>query len=143
MVWWAWIVVGALLLSSELLVATDFFLVFLGVAALAVGGVGLAGIALPVWGQWLLYAVLSLVLLVGVRRHIKRRQPEDDPRGVDTLVGEIAVVQERLAPGAVGRVELRGSQWNARNLDAAALESGARARVERVEGLVLHVRRES
>jgi membrane protein implicated in regulation of membrane protease activity len=141
--WWGWIVAGALLLASELLVPTDFFLVFLGVAALAVGGVGLAGLEVPIWGQWLLFGALSLVLLVAVRGPLKRRMPAGDPRVDDTLVGEIALIHERLAAGATGRAELRGTQWTARNVDAAALEPGARARVERVEGLVLHVRRAS
>jgi membrane protein implicated in regulation of membrane protease activity len=141
--WFGWIVAGALLLSAELLIPTDFFLVFLGVAALAVGGVGIAGIGLPAWGQWLLFAALSLVLLVGVRGPLKRRQPAGDPRVDEALVGEIALIQEPLAPGASGRVELRGSQWTARNADASTLEAGAQARVERVEGLVLHVRRAS
>ncbi len=141
--WWGWIVAGALLLSSELLVPTDFFLVFLGVAALAVGGVGLAGLGLPIWGQWLLFGALALVLLVAVRGPLKRRLPKGDPRVDDALVGEIALIHERLAAGAIGSVELRGTQWSARNDDASALEPGARARVERVEGLVLHVRRSS
>lgn len=143
MYWWGWIVVGALLLSAELFVPTDFFLVFLGVAALLVGGVGLVGLALPAWGQWLLYAALSLLLLVGVRGRIKRRMPAGDPRADDTLVGEIALIRERLEAGAMGTAELRGSRWTARNADEAALEPGARARVERVEGLVLHLRRAS
>ena len=142
MVWWGWIVVGALLLSAELFVPTDFFLVFLGAAALLVGGIGLAGLALPVWGQWLLFAALSLLLLVTVRGRLKRRLPAGDSRADDTLVGEIALIRERLEAGATGTAELRGSRWTARNADASALEPGARARVERVEGLVLHVRRE-
>lgn len=141
--WWGWIVAGALLLASELMVQTDFFLVFLGVAALAVGGVGLVGLDLPIWGQWLLFAALSLVLLAGVRGPLKRRLPAGDPRVDDTLVGEIALVHEHLAAGASGHAELRGSQWMVRNDDATALEPGARARVERVEGLVLHLRRAS
>jgi membrane protein implicated in regulation of membrane protease activity len=139
--WWGWIVAGALLLAAELMIPTDFFLVFLGGAALAVGLVGLAGINLPIWGQWLLFAAVALVLLVGVRRRLQRRQPASDPRIDDRLIGEIALIREPLAPGASGRVELRGSQWTACNDDASALEAGARARVERVEGLVLHVRR--
>ena len=143
MQWWGWIVVGALLLASELFVPTDFFLVFLGVAALIVGGIGLVGLDAPVWGQWLLFGALSLVLLVAVRGPLKRRMPAGDPRVDDTLVGEIALIHERLAAGATGRAELRGTQWTARNDDATALEPGARARVERVEGLVLHVRRAS
>ena len=143
MQWWGWIVVGALLLSSELFVPTDFFLVFLGVAALLVGGIGLTGLALPIWGQWLLFGALSLVLLVTVRGRLKRRLPAGDPRVDDTLVGEIALIHEHLEAGATGFAELRGSQWSARNADTVPLEPGARARVERVEGLVLHVRRAS
>jgi membrane protein implicated in regulation of membrane protease activity len=61
----------------------------------------------------------------------------------DTLVGEVGTVGEGLAPGALGRMELRGSTWSARNADSVPIEPGARARVERVEGLVLHVRREA
>ena len=38
MQWWAWIAVGAILLVLELtLIAADFYLVFLGVAALVIG----------------------------------------------------------------------------------------------------------
>lgn len=143
MQWWGWIVVGALLLSSELFVPTDFFLVFLGAAALAVGLVGLSGLALPIWGQWLLFAALSLLLLGTVRGRLKRRLPAGDSRADDTLVGEVALIQERLEAGATGTAELRGARWTARNADATALEPGARVRVERVEGLVLHVRRAS
>ena len=143
MYWWGWIVVGALLISAELFVPTDFFLVFLGVAALLVGGVGLVGFALPVWGQWLLFAALSLLLLVTVRGRIKRRMPAGDSRADDTLVGEVALIREHLEAGATGTAELRGARWTARNADATALEPGARVRVERVEGLVLHVRRAS
>jgi len=139
--WWGWIVVGSMLLASELFVPTDFFLVFLGAAALIVGGVGLTGLALPIWGQWLLFGALSLVLLVTVRGRLKRRLPAGDPRVDDTLVGEIAVIHEHLDAGATGFAELRGSQWTARNADPTPLEPGMRARVERVEGLVLHVRR--
>ena len=142
MQWWGWVVVGALLLSSELFVPTDFFLVFLGVAALIVGGVGLAGLEAPIWGQWLLFGALCLLLLLAVRGPMKRRQAVSDPRVDDTLVGEIALIHQHLDAGATGVAELRGSQWTARNLGPSPLAPGARARVERVEGLVLHLRRE-
>jgi membrane protein implicated in regulation of membrane protease activity len=129
-----------MLLSSELFVPTDFFLVFLGVAALLVGGAGLAGLGLAIWAQWLLFAALSLVLLGTVRSRIKKRLPISS-RADDTLVGEIALIHERLEAGATGSAELRGARWTARNADASPLEPGSRARVERVEGLVLHLRR--
>jgi membrane protein implicated in regulation of membrane protease activity len=125
------------------MVPSDFFLVFLGVAALAVGLAQLSGLGAPAWAQWLLFGALSLALLVTLRGPLKRRLPQSDLRVDDTLIGEIAQVREPLAAGAVGRVELRGTLWTARNDDATALEPGTRARVERVEGLVLHVRRAS
>ncbi len=144
MPWWGWIVVGAVLLGSELFVPTDFYLVFLGISALLVGALELAGLGAPVWAQWLLFAAFSVASLVLVRRQLGARFR--DQRGLDvdpTLVGEVAIVRERIEPGATGRAELRGSSWTARNAGEAPLEEGTRTRVERVEGLLIHVRRET
>jgi membrane protein implicated in regulation of membrane protease activity len=143
MPWWGWIVVGAVLLAAELFVVpTDFFLVFLGCAAIAVGLIGFVGIALPAWGQWATFAVIALALFVFLRGWLRARFPQVT-RADDTLVGEIAVAREALAAGASGQIELRGTTWSARNAGDVALVPGDRARVERVEGLTLHVRRES
>jgi membrane protein implicated in regulation of membrane protease activity len=142
MPWWGWIVVGAVLLAAELFVVpTDFYLVFLGAAAIAVGLVGMVGIGLPEWGQFALFGVLSVVALVFFRGWFKRRWPSEPPARVDdTLAGEVGTAIEALAPGATGRVELRGVPWSARNAGADAIAAGARVRVERVEGLTLLVR---
>jgi membrane protein implicated in regulation of membrane protease activity len=142
---WGWIVVGAALLGAELLIPSDFFLVVLGLAALAVGLVGFVGPTLPAGVQWALFAVLAVVSLVGFRRRVRARfvQTGSDPRVDDTLAGEVAVAREALAPGAIGKAELRGSVWNARNAGREALAVGQRARVVRVEGLVLHVQAEA
>ena len=143
MPWWGWIVVGAVLLGAELfIIPTDFFLVFLGVSAFAVGFIGFVGIELPQWAQWATFAVLAGLLLVFFRGWLRARWPKA-ARVDDTLVGEIAVTREPLPVGASGQIELRGSTWSARNAGDVALAPGDRARVERVEGLTLHVRRES
>ena len=56
MVWWGWLVIGVLLLGAELfIIEADFFLVFLGVAAIVTGLLGLAVPALPEWAQWLIF----------------------------------------------------------------------------------------
>lgn len=145
MPWWAWIALGAVLLSAELFVIpTDFFLVFLGISAIAVGVLGLAGVESVPWVQWASFGVLSLVSLVFFRRWLKAHLARADvPRVDDTLAGEVGIAREPLAPGGVGRVELRGTSWSARNLGDAALEPGTRVRVERVDGLTLQVRREA
>jgi membrane protein implicated in regulation of membrane protease activity len=144
MPWWGWIVVGALLLGAEILVPTDFWLVFIGLAAIAVGLVATLA-PLPAAAQWALFGLLAAVSVLFFRRFVRGRFPSRAPdgRADDTLVGEAGRALEALAPGALGRVELRGSTWSARNGDAAAIEPGARVRVERVEGLTLHVRREA
>jgi membrane protein implicated in regulation of membrane protease activity len=61
---------------------------------------------------------------------------------VDALVGEIGVVAEDLAPGAVGRIELRGTAWSARNAASLLLPRGVRCRVVSVDGLTLLVEAE-
>jgi membrane protein implicated in regulation of membrane protease activity len=58
---------------------------------------------------------------------------------VDSLIGVLAIVQERLLPGVVGRVEVRGSMWSARNTSSVTLDAGQRARVATVDGLTLGV----
>ncbi len=62
--------------------------------------------------------------------------------GKDKLEDEIAVATEQLAAGATGQAELRGSTWRARNIGEVDLEVGDRCRVERVDGLVLSIRKD-
>ena len=62
---------------------------------------------------------------------------------VDSFIGEIAKVVDEIAVNGVGKVELRGASWSARNVGATPLSIGGRCRVERVEGLTLFVRAEN
>jgi membrane protein implicated in regulation of membrane protease activity len=137
MAWWLWLVLGVVLAALELVSSGGFYLIFFGVAAMFIGLMTLIGLAGPAWLQWVVFAVLSLVLLLAFRRPIlKMLQVDTGP--VDSLVGAIAVVVDQpIAPGGVGRAELRGSTWSARNLHATELARGARCRVERVDGLMI------
>jgi membrane protein implicated in regulation of membrane protease activity len=58
---------------------------------------------------------------------------------VDTLAGEIAVPLEDIGPGDVGRVELRGTIWSARNASATPITRGRRCSVVRVDRLMLFI----
>ena len=143
MPWWGWIVVGAVLLGAELFVIpTDFFLVFLGAAAIVVGAVAWLGLGLSQTAEWALFAALAVVSLVLFRARLKARLAGKPPSHVDdTLVGERGVAHAGIAAGGEGRIELRGTTWSARNLDETAIEPGAGVQVVRVEGLTLCVRR--
>jgi membrane protein implicated in regulation of membrane protease activity len=144
MLWWYWLLLGLAFLGLETLTPGGFFFLFFGVAALIVGGLSLVGLAGPAWAAWALFSILSVLSLAVARRPLLARlQPKggpDDRR--PELVGESATLLEDLAPGAVGKAELRGTTWNARNAGTGPLTSGQRCRVERVEGLTLWVRSE-
>jgi len=66
---WMWLAAGTALLAIELLlIDAQFYLVFMGLAAIIVGLVALVGVELPVWGEWSTFGLLSLVFLFGFRR---------------------------------------------------------------------------
>ena len=139
MEWWLWIALGLALTVAELATPSGFFIIFFGLAALTVGilsGLDLAGNS---WVQWLLFSVLSIVYVMVFRGRLQSKVAVPESRDVDTLVGDLAIVQERLLPGVVGKVEVRGAMWSARNTSNVTLDAGQRARVAAVQGLTLTV----
>ncbi|MDQ1347094.1 MAG: inner membrane protein, partial [Acidobacteriota bacterium] len=116
MLWWAWLLVGFLLVVAELLTPGGFYLLFFGLAGVVVGLLGLGGIVLPAWGQWLLFSALAIGATLIFRKPLLERLQGKMPQPqADDLHGEIAMPVEVILPGAVGKVELRGTSWNARN----------------------------
>lgn len=143
MAWWFWIALGAVLLAAEVIISTDFYLVFIGLAAVVVGGLGLAGVELPTWAQWLAFAAISATGLVVYRRRWKRSLSRVDRELPPEFEGERGTACGPIAAGARGRIGLRGSEWDAINGGADDLPAGGRCVVTKVEGLTLHVRSES
>ena len=140
LLWWHWIVIGLLLVLGEMASAGGFYVIFFGVAALLVGILAAFGIAGPAWMQLLLFSILSVTSLALFRARLLRWMQLDPQRpAVDPLIGEIGLALEEIIAGGVGRLELRGTAWSARNATSAALPRGTRCRVVRVEGLMLHV----
>jgi hypothetical protein len=100
-------------------------------------------VAGPPWLQWLLFSVFSTLSLVLFRgRLVAWSRAGETAPAMDTLVGEIAMPLEDLSPGSLGKVELRGTSWTARNVDERPLVKGQRSRVTRVDGLTLAIRAE-
>ena len=131
-------VLGLILVALEMAASGGFYVIFFGIAALAIGGLHLFDLAGPAWFQFLLFSVISVASLLLFRNPLIRMMNLD--RGgddVDSLVGEMAVPLEEIAPGGVGRAELRGSVWSARNNSAVALARGQRCRVVRVDRLMI------
>src|SRR5262245_23762016 len=140
--WWLWVLVGFGLLVVETITPGGFFFIFFGIAALLVGVLAALGAAGPDWMEWLLFTVFSVAGIPFFRRPLMRRFNLTHGKAVDNLVGETAVVLEEVAPGGVGKAEMRGSSWTARTAGAATLPRGRRCRAERIGGLSLWLRAE-
>ena len=144
MVYWAWLLFGLGLLVLEVATPGGFVALFFGLAALMVGllvGLDLAG---PEWMQWLLFSGLSIATLAVLRKPLQSRLGvKASGRPVDSMVGEAAVASGDIAPGEIGKAEMRGTSWSAKNTGTEAIVAGQRVRVSRVEGLMLNVHRDS
>jgi inner membrane protein len=141
MLWWHWIALGLLLALLELIAPGSFFIIFFGVGAILVGVLALLGLGGPTWMQWLLFSIISVVALLVFRNPLLRlvRKHERHTAPVDSLTNDIATAIDNIPPGEMGRVELRGSAWSARNLGTTIVTKGQRCTVQRVEGLMLFV----
>jgi inner membrane protein len=133
MPWWGWVVTGFLLLGAEMFgVDAQFYLVFIGAAAIVVGLLEASGLHLPDWAQWLTFTVLAVGCMALFRARLYRR--------FRAHAGDRLTVPETLAAQASCRVEYRGTTWTARNTDDAPLAAGSEAEVWEVAGLTLHLR---
>ncbi len=136
--WWHWLALGLILVALEAAASGGFYIVFFGVAAIAISLLRLFGLGGPLSLQLVLFALIATGSLLAFRNPLLRWLKLDRaPTDVDSLVGELAIPLEAIAPGAVGRAELRGTSWSARNRAVRALRQGERCRVVAVEHLMI------
>ena len=138
--WWLWLLLGILLLVLELMTPGGFFVLFFALGAIAVGLLAAAGLSGGAAMQWLLFAAISLGLLLVLRRPLQRRSAPTVLREVDAIAGEVAIAMGNIGLHQIGKAELRGTAWNARNVGDTVILMGQRCRVERVDGLTLDIR---
>ena len=138
--WWGWLIVGLLLMGAELsAVDAAFYLIFVGAAAIFLGILGLLGVTLPIWGQWVLFAVLAIGSMVLFRQKVYDRLRGGAKGFEGSAVGSLVEVKENVPQEGQTRVKLRGSQWTAVNVGSAPIAAGADARVVEADGLELRI----
>jgi len=144
MLWWHWMVLGAVILGAELLaIDAQFYLVFLGVSAALVGLAGLVGISMPEWVQWTTFATLSLISFFTFRKSLYAKIRGDDGAGFEgTISGDTINIVDELAAGGESRTDYRGTKWTVRNTGSEPIAAGSRAKVVEIDGLTLHVESE-
>jgi inner membrane protein len=142
MPWWGWLIAGIALLGIEMFVIdAQFYLVFLGISAAIVGLLGLAGLSISEPMEWLLFAVLALATMFTFRRRLYELVRRNSGHVQERITpGDRVLVPTRLEPGESTRIEYRGTQWTARNVDAQAIEAGSEALISHVDDLTLHVK---
>ncbi len=140
MVWWGWLIVGFLLMGAELFaVDAAFYLIFVGAAAILVGLIEFSGISMPIWGQWLSFAVLAIASMVLFRQRLYDKLRGRTKEFQGNSIGARVAVNENVPPDGRTRVRLRGSQWTAVNVGGALIESGSEARVVAADGVELGI----
>lgn len=134
MAWVAWLA-AAILLAVVEVISVDLIFLMLAGGALAAALAALLGA--PVGIQVLVFAVVTVVLLVAVRPWALRTFRHSVPETVTNVaahVGRTAVVLIDVTSHA-GRVKLAGEVWTARAADpSAVLPVGSSVRVVRIEG---------
>ena len=134
-VWFALMVFFIFLeVSTVALVSTWFAVGSLGAMIAAICGG-------PVWLQCVLFFVISLVLLLLLRRVLRKYfTPRLVKTNVDSVIGMEGLVMAKIDNAyASGQVKLGGMEWSARSTSGEVIEPGERIRVDRIEGVKVFV----
>jgi membrane protein implicated in regulation of membrane protease activity len=140
MTWWAWMILGAVLFGAEMAaIDAQFYLVFLGLSAAVVGLLSLFGLAMPEWGEWLLFAALALLSMFTFRKALYEKIRGNVPGFSGGVEGDFVEVPANLDAGQSTRAGFRGSTWTVVNDGQQLIAGGERAQIVRSEGLTLYV----
>lgn len=137
-----WFIAGLVLVITEF-TTPGVVLVFLGLGAWCASLTAYLGWTASVGSQMAVFAVSSLVLLIGLRRFFKSwfmgftKANPDASRDLDDYIGRQVRVITPIAAGGDGKVEFKGAHWNA--VSPAALAVGDHAVITRMDGLTLTV----
>lgn len=139
-----WFLVGLVLVLAEFALP-GVILVFIGLGAWVVSLTTWLGWTGSLGSQMIVFAVASLVLLIGLRRMFKSwlmgfsKSNPDVARNLDEFLGKPVRVMSAFEAGVPGKVEFKGANWTAESDDA--LQPGDTAVITGVDGLCLKVRR--
>lgn len=138
-----WFVAGLVLVLAEFALP-GVILVFLGLGAWVTSFCVWMGWAESSSVQTAVFAISSLVLLVGLRRVFKdwfmgRSMSGSAEADLEEFLGRKARVVSEISPDGTGKVEFKGVHWNAQSSDAVM--SGEMVIITGREGLALIVKR--
>jgi hypothetical protein len=141
MTWWIWVIAGVLLLGAELsFISAEFYLLFVGLAAIITGACTALVPGWPVWAPWVLFILLTLAGVKFFRRALAERfRVKGLPPPGLSAIGQHVRLTDDLGPLAEGRVEFRGASWGIRNRNETAIAAGTQVEIVAIDGLTLIV----
>ena len=83
MAWWAWIVLGIVCIAIEVHFTHDFSLFCVGAGAFIVAAITIVTGGAPHWSQWIVFAALSVIILIAVRKPLLGRFQANRGRDAD------------------------------------------------------------
>lgn len=102
----------------------------------------LATCGVPTWIQWIVFAVVSAVLVILALTIFRKKLLKNhgkEKTDTDLLIGQTALVTERIDNTAMtGAVRIDGKEWSARMMDdCETAEVGEFVEVESISGVKL------
>ncbi len=131
-----WLVLGLLLLISEML-TTSFFLVFVAVGCFAAALASSLGVSLGF--QIAVCAVTSVAGVFTLRKKIQKKLLKSINLSAD--IGKEIRVDESMAPHKQTRISYQGTTWLATNLGAEEVKQGDRVVIVGIDGNILLIRK--
>ncbi len=135
MPWWVWGSVALILLGLETLTG-GFFVFFFALGAGLVSLLLILSLEMSLEVQLWTFGLLSLIGMGLFRKYLIGKGPKID---IDSLVGTSASAIGEIAPGESGKVESRGSTWEAKNVGTEPISK--ECTVTGIDGLKLMVKK--
>ena len=141
--WFFWLLVALICIALEFHSAA-FVAVFLAISSVVTLIFSILGV--PMWAQFVVWVVLSVVLILTLRPFALRRFQHGhhaheliEPTQ-STMTGRLGVVEVEVGnTGETGRVKVEGESWKAVTSSPKPLKAGTRIVVDKVQSTTLWV----
>lgn len=135
-----WLVAAAIFVAIEIMTLGLTTIWFAGGALV---GAVMAAFSLPLWGQILAFALVSVVLLILTRPWARKYLNSNTVKtNVDSLIGQTGLVTQDIDNlNAKGQVKVRGQIWTARSIsDDVQIHEGQKVTIESISGVKVIVK---
>lgn len=133
-----WLVAMVVLLIVEA-ATVQLVCIWFAIGALVTAIFAMFGI--PVWGQFLCFALVSALTLLFTRRFVmKALKVKKTPTNADSVIGLTGTVLEEIDNLAqTGRVRVNGLDWTARSVNNETIHIGRTVLVKAIQGVKVMV----